>query len=150
MPVDISADNVIDGIKLSDLYNSLSEYPCERITVFIDACFSGGGRNKGLLTAKAVKVKPRDPVPKGNIIAFTASSGTEESLFYKEMKHGLFTYFLLKKIQDGKGKSSYGELYEYLNKTVPFTASDLYYKEQNPQVFFSKEVATIWRDWTFD
>ncbi|MCF8378813.1 MAG: caspase family protein [Bacteroidales bacterium] len=149
MPVDIAGANVTDGIKLSELYKQLTLYPSERVTIFIDACFSGGGRNQGLLVAKAVKIKPKEETPKGNLVIFTASSGSEESLFYKEKQHGLFTYFLLKKLQESKGEASYGELYEYLKHMVPFTASDLYYKSQVPQMLFSPEVSGEWSKWKF-
>lgn len=149
MPVDIAGENVTEGIKLSDLYRSLTQYSCKRITVFIDACFSGGGRNQGLLVAKTVKIMPKENAVEGKIVVFTASSGTEESLFYKEMQHGLFTYFLLKKMQDSKGFFNYGELFDYLLQMVPFTASDLYYNSQHPQVIYSPEISEEWRKWEF-
>jgi len=42
MPVDISGAEVTSGIKLSDLYSKLTKYPTKKVTVFLDACFSGG------------------------------------------------------------------------------------------------------------
>ncbi|HEY5825528.1 MAG TPA: caspase family protein, partial [Cyclobacteriaceae bacterium] len=41
MPVDVSGRFVKLGIPLKEFYSQLTEYPTERTTVFIDACFSG-------------------------------------------------------------------------------------------------------------
>lgn len=148
MPVDISGANVTDGIKLSKLYRDLTQYPTARVTVFLDACFSGGGREQGLLAAKAVRIKSKtEQIEKGNIVVFSASSGEQESLFFDEKKHGIFTYCLLKKLQDTKGNITYGELAEYLKQQVAFIASDKMYKEQNPEVNISPDVKKIWRKW---
>ena len=45
MPVDISGNNVALAIKLADVYSKLNEFPSKKVSVFLDACFSGGGRN---------------------------------------------------------------------------------------------------------
>ncbi len=147
MPVDISGANVTDGIKLSQLYSDLTEFPSKKVSVFIDACFSGGGRNQGLLTAKAVKIAPKKEDISGNLVVFSASSEDQESLFYKEKKHGMFTYFLLKKLQETKGEVSYGELSDYIKRMVPLTATDILYKDQNPEINTSPEVRDTWKNW---
>ena len=60
MPVDISGNNVTLGIRLSDLYAKLNEYPAKRVSVFLDACFSGGARNQGLIAMKGVRVRSKE------------------------------------------------------------------------------------------
>ena len=149
MPVDVSGTDVIQGIKLSQLYSDLIVNPCKKVIVIIDACFSGGGRNLGLLTAKAVRIAPKEVTLNGSLVVFTASSEDEESFFYKEKQHGLFTYFFLKKIQETKGNVTFGEIHDYLQKMVPFIASDIYYKTQTPQTLYGKEIANTWRKWKF-
>lgn len=150
MPVDISSANVKDGMKLSKLYSDLAEFNPHKVTVILDACFSGGGRKQGLLAAKAVKIRPKKEIlNKGNLVVLSASAGDQESLFYKEKQHGIFTYFLLKKLQESEGKITYGEMSDYLQKIVPLTSSDINYKEQNPQVNVSKEVFNSWEFWEF-
>ena len=57
IPVDVSASNLEYGIPLSDAFASLVEHPTKQVTVFLDACFSGGGKNQGLLAKKGIKVK---------------------------------------------------------------------------------------------
>ncbi|MCK4406359.1 MAG: caspase family protein, partial [Bacteroidales bacterium] len=99
IPVDVSGTNLQFAVKLKDVYDKLTEFPSKRVTVFLDACFSGGARNQGLVAARGVKVKPKQQMLKGNVIVFSASSGDQSSLPYKEKQHGMFTYFLLKKLQ---------------------------------------------------
>jgi hypothetical protein len=81
VPVDVAAANLDDGIKLKDLYAKLASSKASKITVFLDACFSGGGRGEnGLMAARTVKIRPKSDIVEGNIVAFTASSGKEVSL----------------------------------------------------------------------
>ncbi|HEY9123821.1 MAG TPA: caspase family protein, partial [Bacteroidales bacterium] len=144
MPVDVSGKNAADGIKLKDMYDKLTEFPSKRITVFIDACFSGGARNQGLLAARGVKVKAKEAVNNGNIIVFSASSGEQSSLPYKAKEHGFFTYFLLKKLKETQGNVNYSELSAYLKKNVSLQSVLLNDKEQTPQVNVSQSMIDAW------
>jgi len=100
------------------------------------------------LAAKAVKIKAKENyISKGNLLVFSASSASQESLFYKQKQHGMFTYFLLKKLKETKGEASYSELYDYLKNIVPLTSTDVNYKEQNPELNISNEVIDVWKDW---
>jgi len=51
IPVDVTSTDLTYAIKLKDVYAKLTEYPAKKVTVFLDACFSGGGRNQGLFAA---------------------------------------------------------------------------------------------------
>jgi hypothetical protein len=75
---------------------------------------------------------------------FSASSKDQVSLPYKNKNHGMFTYFLLKKIQETKGDVSLKELSDYINKTVSFESVKQNSKEQNPQTQVSSEINTTW------
>lgn len=123
VPVDVSASNISSGIRMSDLYKRFSETGAARITIFLDACFSGGGRNSGLLAARMVKIKPKADNLSGNMVVFTASSGEQSALPNVSVKHGMFTYFLLKKMQETKGNISYSELLKYLKRRFPWKPS---------------------------
>lgn len=144
IPVDVSGKNASEGIKLKDMYSKLTEFPSKRVTVFIDACFSGGARNQGLVAARGVKVKPKADALNGGLIVFTASSGEQSSLPYKEQQHGFFTYFLLKKLQETKGNVSYKELSNYIKENVSLQSVLVNDKEQSPQVNVSSSVDTEW------
>jgi hypothetical protein len=147
IPVDVSGGDLEFGIKLNDFYKKLSEFPSKRVTVFLDACFSGGGREMGLLAARGVKVKPKDNVVNGNLIVFSASTGDQSSLPYKDKGHGIFTYYLLQKMKETKGDILYVDLAEYLNTTVGIRSVILNNKEQNPQVNISPDVQNKWKGW---
>jgi peroxiredoxin len=147
MPVDISGSNVTDGIKLSDLYQKLTANPVKRVSVFLDACFSGGGRDAGLLAARSVKVKPKANAISGNLLVLSASSGEQSSLPYKEKQHGMFTYYLLKKLQETKGDVLYKDLFDYVKQQVELNSIKVNGKDQNPQLNYSSVIENNWGGW---
>jgi len=148
MPVDISAEYVEDGIKLSEFYKKLVSNNPKRVTVFIDACFSGGGRSAGLTaTRSGILLKPNETTLNGNIVVFAASSEEEVSKPYNEKEHGLFTYFLLKSLQESNGNISYGELADKIIKEVRINSIIINKKEQTPKINVSNGVIDIWENW---
>jgi len=149
IPVDISGSNIQSGIKLQDIYKSFSEYESAGVTMFIDACFSGGARNKQMVNARGVKVIPRSDYIAGNIISFTASSGNQSSNSFMEKKHGIFTYYLLKNLQESKGNISYKDFWENLSKKVSFESIRINNKEQEPQVIIGEKAKEYWQKWKF-
>ncbi|MDA3890394.1 MAG: caspase family protein [Salinivirgaceae bacterium] len=154
IPVDVSGSDLAfgGGIKLTQFYELLTEYPAVRVTVFLDACFSGGARNQGLIAARGVKIVPKETkqAVKKKLIVFTASSGSESSLPYKDKQHGMFTYYLLKKLNETKGTVSYKELSDYLKYEVNVNSLLINNKEQQPQTNISEEVGEEWKTWRFN
>jgi len=146
IPVDVSGNNVIQGVNLNGLYAKLNEFPSKKVTVFLDACFSGGARNQALVAMKGVKVKPKENVVNGKMVVFTSSSGDEASGVYREKQHGYMTYFLLKNIQDSKGNISYKDLANSLISNVKKETA-LSGKIQTPQVNASTDVNGTWETW---
>ena len=147
IPVDVSSSDLKFAVNLKDLYAKLAEFPTQKVTVFIDACFSGGARNQGLVAVRGVKVKPKDELLKGNLVVFTASSGEQSSSAYKDKHHGMFTYFLLKKLQETKGNLTYKQLADYLSSEVGLKSVMINDKEQNPQINVSPDVQNNWDQW---
>lgn len=147
IPVDVNGANVTSGIKLQDLYSNLTEFTSERVTVYLDACFTGGGRNAGLVESRGVRVRPKENMLKGNLVVFSSSSGEQSSLPYNDAKHGMFTYYLLKKLQETKGDLSYSELSNFLNEKISIESLLVNSKEQNPIVNTSQDVSETWKDW---
>ena len=143
IPVDISGSNVQSGIALKKVFRDLNKFPSEKVTVFLDACFSGGARNQGLVAMKSIRVKPREESISGNMVVFASSSEDESSAVYREKQHGYFTYFLLKKLQETKGDVSYKQLSDYLNYQVK-KETGLSGKIQSPQVNASSQAADKW------
>jgi hypothetical protein len=147
MPVDIDGANVTYGIKVSELYKKLTLYPVKKVIVILDACFSGGGRDEGLLAARGVRIKPEPFQVDGNIVVLTSSSGDQSSLPYNSKQHGIFTYFLLKKLQQTNGDITLKELFDYIRKEVQLNSVKINSKEQNPSVLYGPEVQGVWEEW---
>ena len=118
-----------------------------QVVCFLDACFSGATREDDmLLTGRGVAIKPKEETPQGNLIVFTSASGNETAHQYEEKQHGLFTYYLLKKMQDSKGTFTLGEMYDYVSKNVKKTSFDVNNKIQTPSVIPSETMGTKWRN----
>ena len=148
IPVDVSGGNLTYAIKLNEVYAKFTEFPSQKVVVFLDACFSGGARNQTLLAARGVKVKPKYDALTGNIVVFAASSDEQSSLPLKEKQHGLFTYYLLKKLQETKGDVTLSELSDYIYENVSLNSILVNNKEQSPQTLFSISVEGKWSSWT--
>lgn len=148
MPVDVSGGQIELAIPLTEVYASLAKNPVKRNLVFLDACFSGGARNQALITAKTVRLKPKETAGIKNTLGFSSSTGDESSGVYTEKQHGYFTYFLLKKIQETNGNCTFGELHDYLNKNV-LKETILAGKKQTPGVLAPAESTNTWKQWTF-
>jgi hypothetical protein len=149
IPVDVTGANVTTGIKLDALYGALTEFPSKRVTLILDACFSGGARGAPLLAMRGVKITPNQQRIKGNLFVFAASSGDQPSLPLKEQEHGIFTYYFLKKLQQTLGEISYGEMAKYLQDEVSLQSVVINGKEQNPKVLFSDDIDMKWMNWKF-
>ncbi|MCU0369883.1 MAG: caspase family protein [Bacteroidales bacterium] len=149
IPVDVTGSNLASAVKLQDIYDRLGQTGAKRITIMLDACFSGGGRDAPLMAARSVKVKPRQDYITGNMVVFTASSGEQMALPLDSQQHGLFTYYLLKKIQESSGKVTYGEMADYLAQKISIESLKVNQKEQDPQVQVSTVVESEWKNWKF-
>jgi hypothetical protein len=149
MPVDVSGANVQIAIKLRDLYAKLAQHPTQKVTVFLDACFSGAGRGAGLLASRGVRIRPKNDLVKGNMVVFTSSSGEESSGPYYDKRHGLFTYFLLEKLNTTQGNLTYADLADYLSGTVPRESILINNQRQNPSIIVGSAVKEEWKQWEF-
>jgi len=135
LPVDGFSSDFETAIKLNDLYNRLTANPSQGITFIMDACFSGSARDNGMLAeARGVKIKPKTEPLKGNSIVFSAATGEETAYPYPEKQHGLFTYFLLKKLKETNGDVSYKDLIDYIRLNVGQQSIVVNQKTQTPQI----------------
>ena len=147
IPVDVNATNLNNAVNLFGLYKQFSTANPKKVSVFLDACFSGGGRDAGLLAARAVKIKPKMEIIEGNIVVFSATSEEQSALPFKERQHGMFTYHLLKNIQETKGNVTYGELESNVKEKVSIESLKINQKSQDPQVLFSSKIIDQWSTW---
>jgi tetratricopeptide (TPR) repeat protein len=148
LPTDGNSQNPATAVKLADVYNKLTEYPSVSATVFLDACFSGAARETNgsmLADVRGVKIKPKNDLLTGNLVVFSATTDDETALPYAEKRHGMFTYFLLKKLQESKGNATQKELNNYITTNVSQQSIVVNKKSQTPQVNTSPQVENTWQ-----
>ena len=149
LPVDGYGTDVVTGYALSNLYKELSELPSQSVTIFLDACFSGTKREGDMLSsARGVAIKVKQTEPTGNLVVFSAAQGDETAYPYKEKGHGMFTYYLLKKLQETKGNVTLEQLGDYIKDEVSKKSIVINGKPQTPTVIPAKSISTNWINWT--
>jgi hypothetical protein len=149
IPVDVNASDLNYAISLEDIYNKYTAFETKRVSIFLDACFSGGARNESLLASRGIRIRPKSPFVMGNLIVFSATRGDQTAFAYNEQKHGMFTYHMLKKIQETNGMISYGELAKYLEFEVNKRSLLINNREQEPTIKVSPILEYTWRDFAF-
>lgn len=149
IPVDVSGSSLKFGVKLTDLYTILTEHPSKRVTVFLDACFSGGARNVGLVSARAIRIRPKEGMLSGNLVVFSATSENQTAHPYRDVKQGMFTYVALQKLRETRGDISYKDYSDYLRETVGVRSILINNAEQTPQTNVSPAAEAIWQKWSF-
>ena len=148
LPVDGIGSNVRTGYKLENLYATLGSLPSQSVTIFLDACFSGANRDGEMLNPnlRGVVIRANTAAPSGNMVVFSAAQGYETAIPYNEESHGMFTYFLLKKLQETSGDVTYEDLIDYVQRNVRQRSSILG-KTQTPSIIPSATVGDGWRTW---
>lgn len=149
LPVDGYGTDITTGYKLTDLYNQLAAIPSKSTIVLLDACFSGAERSgKMMASSRGVALKAKPATPKGNMVVLTAASGDETAHPYRDKGHGMFTYFLLKKLKETNGNATLGELYDYIKTGVARTAVINDLKDQSPSAIPAASMANTWKNIT--
>ena len=149
LPVDGYGSDVTTGYSLDKIYEELTSKKAKSVVVFLDACFSGANRDGNMLaSARGVAIKAKQSEPKGNMVVLSAAQGDETAYPYQEKGHGMFTYFLLKKLRETKGDVSFGDLADYVTSEVMKQSVVINGKMQTPQASASKD-AKDWRGWNF-
>jgi hypothetical protein len=83
------------------------------------------------------------------MIVFAASAGDESALPYADKDHGMFTYHLLRKLQESEGRIKYTAMAEYLEKHIALESVLINNKEQHPKTILSPEIINTWQTWEF-
>lgn len=147
LPIDADGTQTEGCYSLNRLYSELGALNAKSVVVFLDACFSGAKRDGGMLAStRGVALKAKKETPKGNMVIFSAASDDETAFPYKEKGHGLFTYFLLKKLKESKGNATLEELGDYIIQNVKKQSVVVNRKTQTPSVAPSTSLANDWQD----
>ncbi len=123
------------GYALSKLYEEISGLDVASSLVLLDVGFDGNDRTgESIASARGVALKHREVPSKGNVVALCATSTGDNALLYKDKQHGLFTYFLLKKLQETQGNVNVKDLSDYVTKNVKQVSTMEMEKSQTPSV----------------
>ena len=133
MPTDADGTDTKVCYSLKKLYEEIDAMHLNQAVVLLDACFSGAQRDGDMIiAARGVAIKPTATKPQGNTIVISATSDAETAFSYKDEKHGLFTYYLLKHMQEEKGKITIGSLWSYIKDNVSKQSVLMNSKKQTP------------------
>ena len=147
LPIDSYGTDISTGYSLEEFYKTLSELNAKSVTVILDACFSGAKREGDMLVAaRGVAIKVKDTKPKGNLIVISAAQGDETAYPYNNQKHGLFTYYFLRKLQESGGNATLGEIADYVKSEVLQKSIEMNGKSQTPNVSVSSSMEGVWRN----
>lgn len=152
LPIDVNGSKTKYCICQDELIEAFKGIQAKSTAIFLDACFSGYAKSTNDMAmvnandgTRAVVIKARPAAPKGNMIIFSSASENQKSWPLKEKKHGLFTYYLLKKLQDTHGEATLGELSKYITEEVS-KKSSYFDMQQVPVVKVSSELTQTWKN----
>ncbi len=110
------------------------------VTIFLDSCYSGMARTGQTLLASArpITLKSSAQTFPADFTVISASSAEQISSSSNELKHGIFSYYLMRGMEgeadtNKDGKITAGEMHSYLMDNVTRQAS-LANRVQNPQL----------------
>jgi len=156
VPVDADPAKIkLSGYAVDTFYKNLAlileERRATKLTVVIDACFSGI-TEKGMLIkgASPLFIEVKNPlIGIKNAIMFTSARKDQISSWYDEKRHSLFTYFFLKaiktKVEKGDNITA-GDIERFItdeSEGVPYYARRLRGRNQTPEVIGEKDIELI-------
>lgn len=148
IPVDAARVSKDVCISLASLYKEVGDMKLKSATFFMDACFSGATRDGGMMaSARGIAREPKKQGLTGNIAVISATSKDQTALPYNEKGHGMFTYYLLKHLQETKGQSTLAELHQYVKDNVSRNSTIVNRKEQTPTINLSTAASANIDSW---
>jgi hypothetical protein len=129
------------AINQQEIVNAIQSAQPRNVTMFLDSCYSGQTRGGDVLIAAARPIAPKISSTSypPNFTVISASSNDQISSASPDLKHGIFSYFLMKGMegdadQNKDGKTTIAEMQEYLTDMVGRQAMGMNRKQQ-PQLF---------------
>ncbi len=128
------------AVAQNEILAALTAAKPKSVTMFIDACYSGQTRGGDVLIAdaKPVSLKSDANAYPHNFTVITASTSDQISSSSSDLKHGIFSFYLMKGMEgdadvNQDGKITVGEMQEYLSDKVARQATTLG-RKQNTQM----------------
>ncbi len=155
IPVDFDPNNISSVILDDELGNIFSSSKTQKGVFIFDSCYSGGLINKNInsntLKSRALYIKGLNGTGSSNdldiysIPVLTASSQNQYSWESPALQHGVFTYFIIRGIEDREadfnddGYITVREIFKYAEINTKSYVSQLGYSQdpeiQEPQFF---------------
>lgn len=124
---------------LQSIYRTLGALPVEKINIITDACFSGQEISMEASATEFVRRPKPDKLAK--FVILSAAAEDQYANWYKDKKHGVFSYVLFKAMQDkaqsdlnGDGILTFDELYKYISDKQSFGVPYLIKELEGEQV----------------
>ncbi len=114
LPVDLRTNKLDDYFTLQNILNTLSDPKHNSITAYIDGTRLFESRLKPFNTSKAA----RNFYLYGNTNLLKATTGSQSAAGSEKLKHGLFTYYLLKKYKLDKTNTHISKQATYTEEQV--------------------------------
>lgn len=116
---------------LKDLQAALAKLNAQQVVLIFDGALLRLGKD-----TKA----PQWDVGGGTLVRLIGTTGLQSGLEPDQLKHGLFTYYVLRGLKgdadaNHDGEVTLGELATFVRQTVPATAKSQFKQDQRPSVF---------------
>jgi hypothetical protein len=128
------------AIKQSEIVSALQAVSPRSVTLFLDACYSGQSRTGETLLAGArpILIQPKAATFPSNFTVLSASAPEQIASSSPDLKHGIFSYFLMKGMegeadQNKDGAITVQEMQAYLSDAVGRKAMSIN-RTQQPQL----------------
>jgi len=129
------------AVKQKEVVTALQAVQPKSVTMFIDSCYSGQTRGGETLVAgsKPIALKQSETAYPPDFTVITASTMDQISWSSPDLKHGLFSFYLMKGMEGDSdlnkdGKVTVAEMQEYLTDMVGRHAMGMN-RNQQPQIF---------------
>lgn len=136
LPTDANAGALgVTGVSVSELMGTLNALKTKQTIVILDASFTGTDKSgQTLAQNRGVAIASKPVKTEGNTFLCLGSDDVVSAYSSKEYAHSLFTYALLDKIQDSKGKCSLNDAISHATNWVKRESLKLYNKVQKPVI----------------
>ena len=139
------------AINQQEIIAALQAVQPNSVTMFLDSCYSGQTRSGETLLASArpIALKVSESAYPANFTVISASAPDQLSSSSPDLKHGIFSYYLMKGMEgdadmNKDGKITVAEMQEYLTDAVGRQAIGMNRKQQ-PQLFGDADKVLVGR-----
>jgi serine/threonine protein kinase len=158
LPYDFAPDNFgAYGVTMTEIATWIDAVEAKAVVVILDCCHAGHVLNREGTTVRSAlreaTIKPalfQGMSGKGRFLIASCDEG-QVSIESEKLKHGLFTYHLLRGLKgradrDGDGAVGVGELFRYVSTAVARDAKAQFGMEQQPwtNATYAGEVILSW------